>query len=151
MSTVMPRNAAATPAPPIRRGTANSPDPHDAQVARARRVVDPRKHATAHPTWTANRLSRGASKAHLAAFGMDKGQVSQSFNSLHARGLIHAGLDTQDGRLRMASITPEGQALHDSILDRGLALEREQATQRYLRAHYPQALRRACPTQDGQP
>jgi DNA-binding MarR family transcriptional regulator len=40
-------------------------------------------------------------------------------------GLISVGLDAGDGRLRIATLTAKGRALHDQIL--GVALERERA------------------------
>ena len=164
----------------------------------ARKVVDLTHYAPAYFTWIANKLSSGASQAYLAAFdvgietwrllvllaiepalsaqrackviGMDKSSVSRAFRSMQARGLITIGLDAQDGRLRVASITPAGRELHDGIL--GIALERERAlmsalssqegelliallrrlhdnlpaveaaTARYLARHYPHAARR---------
>ena len=57
--------------------------------------------------------------------GMDKASVSRSFKRMQADGLITMALDPKDGRLRLASLTPKGQALHDEI--RELALERERA------------------------
>jgi DNA-binding MarR family transcriptional regulator len=167
-------------------------------------VVDLPNYAPAYLTWIANKLSRGASQAYLAAFdvgietwrvlvllaiepaisaqrvskviGMDKGQVSRTFKTMQAKGLLTIGLDTQDGRLRMASITAQGRDLHDRILDLALERERallsplsqtersqllellrkvheslplaEQATQRYLKEHYPHALRRPSTAAD---
>ncbi len=57
--------------------------------------------------------------------GMDKGSVSRTFKSMHAKGLISFSADAQDGRLRFASFTPAGRAMHDDILR--YALQREQA------------------------
>ena len=54
--------------------------------------------------------------------GMDKASVSRCFKSMQARGLITLGLDATDGRLRIATLTKKGRALHDQIL--GIALER---------------------------
>jgi len=104
-------------------------------------------------TWIANKLSRGASQHYLAVFdvgietwrclvllavetsisaqqvskvvGMDKASVSRCFKSMQSRGLITLDLDATDGRLRMATLTKKGRALHDQIL--GIALERERA------------------------
>ncbi|NDY91809.1 MarR family winged helix-turn-helix transcriptional regulator [Ideonella livida] len=118
----------------------------------ARRVVDLDHYVPAYLTWIANKLSRGASQHYLALFdvgietwrclvllavegsvsaqqvsrviGLDKGAVSRCFKQMQARGLIRLGLDEQDGRLRLATLTPEGRALHDQILH--LALLREQ-------------------------
>lgn len=161
-------------------------------------VVDLQQYAPAYFTWIANKLSSGASQAYLAAFdvgietwrllvllaiepsmsaqrickviGMDKASVSRAFKSMQARGLITIALDAQDGRLRVASITPQGRETHDRIL--AIALERERAllsvlspqeratlvsllrrlhdnlpaveaaTARYLSLHYPHAARR---------
>ena len=57
--------------------------------------------------------------------GMDKGSVSPCFKSMQAKGLIELGLEASDGRLRIATLTAKGRALHDQI--RGIALERERA------------------------
>lgn len=116
-------------------------------------VVDLERYVPAFLTWIANKLSGGASTAYLSAFnvgietwrllvllaieksltaqaisrtiGMDKSSVSRAFKSMHLRGLITIGLDDADGRLRVATITPKGRALHDEILE--LAMERERA------------------------
>lgn len=161
-------------------------------------VVDLERYAPAYFTWIANKLSRGASQHYLAAFdvgieiwrvlvllaihgsisaqqvcriiGMDKASVSRCFKAMHSRGYITLGLDAADGRLRVATLTEAGRAMHDQI--RGIALEREraflavldvaerktlidllhrlhenlpaveQATDRYLAQHFPHALRR---------
>lgn len=166
-----------------------------AEVAVGHAVIDLPRYVPAYFTWIANKLSRGASQYYLAAFGvgietwrllvllaiegsisaqlagriigMDKASVSRAFKSMAARGLIRIGLDADDGRLRVATITPRGRAVHDRI--RGLALEREraflevlapeerelligllhrlhdnlpaveQATERYLDQHFPRA------------
>lgn len=116
-------------------------------------VVDLERYVPAFFTWIANKLSGGASTAYLSAFnvgietwrllvllaieksltaqaisrtiGMDKASVSRAFKSMQTRGLITIGLDDADGRLRVATITPKGRALHDEILE--LAIERERA------------------------
>ena len=116
-------------------------------------VVDLQAYVPAYLTWIANKLSRGASAAYLAAFdvgietwrilvllaiepsisaqrvsrviGMDKASVSRTFKRMHQRGLVTIGLDASDGRLRVATITEVGRALHDQVL--GVALERERA------------------------
>jgi DNA-binding MarR family transcriptional regulator len=164
-------------------------------------VVDLDRYAPAYFTWIANKLSRGASQHYLAAFdvgieiwrvlvllaihgsisaqqvcriiGMDKASVSRCFKAMQARGFITLGLDAADGRLRVATLTDAGRAMHDQI--RGIALEREraflavldvaerktliellhrlhenlpaveQATDRYLAQHFPHALRRGRP------
>lgn len=161
-------------------------------------VVDLPNYAPAYFTWIANKLSGGASKAYLAAFdvgietwrvlvllaiddsvsasrvvkviGMDKASVSRVFKSMQGRGLVTMGLDPQDGRVRVATITVAGRELHDQILR--IALERdrallsvlspeerdvllsllrrlhdnlpavEEATAKYLTVHFPHAARR---------
>jgi DNA-binding MarR family transcriptional regulator len=119
----------------------------------AHRVVDLEQYVPAYFSWIANKLSGGASQAYLSAFnvgietwrllvllaienrlsaqrisqviGMDKASVSRAFKSMHKRGLITISLDSRDGRLRVAAITPKGRALHEQILD--IALKRERA------------------------
>jgi DNA-binding MarR family transcriptional regulator len=163
-----------------------------------KKAVDLPNYAPAYFTWIANKLSGGASQAYLAAFGvgietwrllvllaierslsanqackvigMDKASASRTFKSMQERGFITMGLDPQDGRLRVATITKEGRAVHDQIL--GVALDRdralmavlssderhtllsllrrlhdnlpavEAATAKYLALHYPQAARK---------
>ena len=123
-------------------------------------VVDLEQYAPAYFTWIANKLSGGASQAYLSAFnvgietwrllvllaienrlsaqrisqviGMDKASVSRAFKSMHSRGLITIGLESRDGRLRVATITPKGRALHERIL--AIALERERAFMSVLTA-----------------
>lgn len=123
------------------------------RVAAETAVVDLERYVPAFFTWIANKLSGGASTAYLSAFnvgietwrllvllaieksltaqaisrtiGMDKASVSRAFKSMQVRGLITIGLDDADGRLRVATITPQGRALHDEILE--LAMERERA------------------------
>lgn len=177
------------------RRTRPAPAPPDGASAP---VVDLEHYVPAYLTWIANKLSRGASQAYLAAFevgietwrilvllaietsisaqrvskviGMDKASVSRAFKSMQQRGLVTMGLDATDGRLRVATITSAGRALHDQIL--GIALDREEAllsvlnateratlvgllrrlhdnlpavehaTARYLAAHFPRARRR---------
>lgn len=121
--------------------------------ARQAPVIDLDRYVPGYLTWISNKLSGGASQAYLTAFnagietwrllvllaiertmsaqyacrviGMDKASVSRSFKRMQADGLITMALDPKDGRLRLASLTPKGQALHDEI--RELALERERA------------------------
>ena len=116
-------------------------------------VIDLEHYVPAYLTWVANKLSRSASQHYLRLFdigietwrcmvllaveksvtaqkvsqviGMDKGSVSRCFKSMQARGLITLGLEASDGRLRMATLTAKGRALHEQI--RGIALERERA------------------------
>jgi DNA-binding MarR family transcriptional regulator len=101
---------------------------------------------------------------------MDKASASRTFKRMQAVGFITMGLDPNDGRLRLASLTPKGLALHNEI--RELALERvrdllaplseveretlldllrrlhdnlpavEEATKRYLQARHPHAVRK---------
>ena len=125
---------------------AEAPDERDV-------VVDLDRYVPAFLTWIANKLSRGASYHYLDVFdvgietwrclvllaqqgsisaqqvskvvGMDKGSVSRCFKSMQARQLISLSLDQLDGRLRIATLTKKGRALHDQIL--GVALERERA------------------------
>jgi DNA-binding MarR family transcriptional regulator len=162
------------------------------------KVVDLERYVPAFLTWIANKLSRGASQQYLNVFdvgietwrclvllaiegsisaqqvskviGMDKASVSRCFKGMQARGLIKLGLDPNDGRLRIATLTKKGRGLHDQIL--GIALERERAflsvltdseretligllkrlhenlpavekaTARYVEKHYPRAKRR---------
>lgn len=115
--------------------------------------VDLERYVPAFLTWIANKLSRGASQHYLAVFdvgievwrclvllaiehsisaqqvsriiGMDKASVSRCFKSMQADGLITLGLDAADGRVRIATLTKKGRALHDQII--GIALERERA------------------------
>jgi len=116
-------------------------------------VVDLERYVPAFLTWIANKLSRGASQNYLNVFdvgietwrclvllaihesitaqqcsqiiGMDKASVSRCFKGMQAKGLITVGLDAADGRIRLATLTTKGRALHDQIL--GIALERERA------------------------
>lgn len=115
--------------------------------------IDLENYVPAYLTWIANKLSRGASQHYLANFdvgieiwrclvllavekevsaqqisrviGLDKGAVSRCFKEMQSRGLITLGLDANDGRLRMARLTPKGRRLHDQI--KAVALVREQA------------------------
>lgn len=116
-------------------------------------VIDLERYVPAFLTWIANKLSRGASQTYLELFdvgietwrslvllaiqgsisaqqvsriiGMDKASVSRCFKSMQAKGLIAVTLDASDGRVRMATLTRKGRALHDKI--RGVALAREEA------------------------
>jgi DNA-binding MarR family transcriptional regulator len=116
-------------------------------------VIDLEHYVPAYLTWVANKLSRSASQHYLRLFdigietwrcmvllaversvtaqkvsqvvGMDKGSVSRCFKSMQTRGLITLELEASDGRLRMATLTAKGRALHEQI--RGIALERERA------------------------
>ena len=121
-----------------------------AKVTDKTAVVDLERYVPAYLTWIANKLSGGASTAYLSAFnvgietwrllvllaieksltahaisrtiGMDKSSVSRAFKSMQLRELITIGLDDADGRLRVATITPKGRALHNEIIE--LAMER---------------------------
>ncbi len=116
-------------------------------------VLDLDRYVPAFLTWIANKLSRGASQHYLAVFdvgietwrclvllaihrsisaqnvsriiGMDKSSVSRCFKSMQARGFITLRLDELDGRVRIATLTPSGRALHDQIM--GVALAREES------------------------
>ena len=161
-------------------------------------VINLERYVPGYLTWISNKLSGGASQAYLTAFhtgieawrllvllaverslsaqhacrviGMDKASASRTFKRMQADGLITIGLDPNDGRLRLASLTPKGLALHNEI--RELALERErallaplseaerdtlldllrrlhdnlpaveEATKRYLQARHPHAVRK---------
>jgi DNA-binding MarR family transcriptional regulator len=163
-----------------------------------RRVLDLDRYTVAYLVWTANKLSRGASHNYLKLFGvgvetwrclvllaihnsvpaqqvsqvmgMDKASVSRCFKIMQAKGLILMGLDASDGRVRIATLTPKGRALHDQILEMALERERvllsvlseadretllrllkrvhenlaavETATARYVAKRYPRAVRR---------
>jgi DNA-binding MarR family transcriptional regulator len=115
--------------------------------------IDLEHYVPAYLTWTANKLSRGASQFYLKYFGigievwrclvllavdgscsanhvsrvigMDKASVSRCFKSMQKDALIRIGLDESDGRARIAVLTTKGRAVHDRI--RGVALERERA------------------------
>ncbi len=121
--------------------------------AKQQPVIDLDRYVPGYLTWIANKLTRGASQAYLAAFdtgveswrllvllaietsisaqrcskviGMDKASVSRAFKTMQARGLITIGLDASDGRLRVATITAKGRQLHSRIM--AVALERERA------------------------
>jgi DNA-binding MarR family transcriptional regulator len=101
---------------------------------------------------------------------MDKAAVSRCFKGMQAKKLITMGLHAADGRVRIATLTPAGRALHDKIRDMALERERallsvltdserdtllvllrrlhenlpavEAATARYIAKHYPHASRR---------
>ena len=116
-------------------------------------VLDLDRYAVAYLVWIANKLSSGASRSYRKVFGvgvetwrclvllaihgsiaaqqisqvmgMDKASVSRCFKIMQARGLIVMGLDASDGRVRIATLTAKGRALHDQILE--MALERERA------------------------
>ncbi len=170
-------------------------------------VINLERYVPGYLTWISNKLSGGASQAYLTTFntgieawrllvllavertlsaqhacrviGMDQASVSRTFKRMQADGLITMGLDPNDGRLRLASLTPKGLALHNEI--RELALERErallaplsaaerevlldllrrlhdnlpaveEATKRYVQARHPHAVRKrpAKPPADG--
>jgi len=116
-------------------------------------VLDLDRYTVAYLVWIANKLSSGASRSYRKVFGvgvetwrclvllaihdsiaaqqisqvmgMDKASVSRCFKIMQARGLIVMGLDASDGRVRIATLTAKGRALHDQILE--MALERERA------------------------
>lgn len=114
--------------------------------------VDLNRYVPAYLTWTANKLSRGASTFYLAHFGvgievwrclvllavdgacsaiqvsrvigLDKASVSRCFKRMQEDGLIRIALDPGDGRARIAVLTARGRALHDEIREVALARER---------------------------
>lgn len=124
-----------------------------AKPIRNAKVIDLENYVPAYLTFVANRLGRGASKNYLNVFnvgvetwrclvllaihksitaqqvsqilGMDKASVSRCFKGMQAKRLITMGLHDSDGRVRIATLTPAGRALHDKIRD--MALERERA------------------------
>jgi hypothetical protein len=100
-------------------------------------AIDLDRYSPAYFTFIANKLARGASAHYLATYGVGietwrvlvmlaiEGRVTaQRVVQLHGQGLICFESDAQDGRLRHASFTPLGRALHDRI--RRFALLREQ-------------------------
>jgi len=121
--------------------------------AKGAKAVDLDRYVPAYLTWIANKLSRGASQHYLNLFdvgietwrclvllaiegsisaqqvskviGLDKASVSRCFKAMQETGLIRVELDPNDGRARVAVLTPKGRALHDQIRD--VALERERA------------------------
>ena len=167
-------------------------------------VVDLERYVPAFLTWIANKLSRGASQHYLRVFdvgietwrclvllaiygsisaqqvskviGMDKASVSRCFKGMQSKGYITLGLDADDGRVRIATLTKKGRQVHDGIL--GIALERERAflavldereretligllkrlhenlpavetaTEAYVTRRFPKAKRRAAATRD---
>lgn len=137
-------------------------------AAESPRVLDLDRYLVAYMVWTATKLSRGASHTYLKLFGvgvevwrclvllaihrsitaqqvsqvmgMDKAAVSRCFKILQAKGLTVMGLNASDGRLRIATLTPKGRALHDQILE--IALERERALLTVLSASERETLLR---------
>ena len=103
-----------------------------------------------------------------------KGFDWDTLDRLHAKGLIVMGLDSSDGRVKIAGLTPKGRALHDQIRNMALARECallsvlsqsdrdtllhllkrlhenlpavEEATARYVANRYPRALTRGMST-----
>ena len=148
----MPKSSTARATP--------APRPSSRTLDNGTEVVDLERYVPAFLTWIANKLSRGASQHYLAVFdvgietwrclvllaihrsisaqnvsrviGMDKASVSRCFKSMQARGLITVALDTEDGRVRMATLTKKGRELHDQIM--GMALAREEALLSVLNA-----------------
>ncbi len=133
------------------QGTVSQGAPREAPPSAP--VVDLERYVPAYITWISNKLSGGASQAYLAAFdvgietwrllvllaidgpwsaqqmckiiGMDKASVSRVLKRMQQRGWVTIDLSEQDGRLRLATITPAGRQMHNDIL--GLALVREAA------------------------
>ncbi|MDA7418399.1 MarR family transcriptional regulator [Xenophilus arseniciresistens] len=128
--------------------------------------VDLQRYVPAYLTWTANKLSRGASGFYLTHFGvgievwrclvllavdgacsaqqvsrvigLDKASVSRCFKRMQEDGLIRIELAPRDGRSRIAVLTPRGRVLHDQI--REVALARERALLAVLSPQEAQAL-----------
>lgn len=184
--------------PPTPSAPTAATQPGDGAPA-SHKVVDIDHYAPAYFTWIANKLSRGASQAYLSAFdvgietwrvlvllaiegsvsaqkacsiiGMDKSSMSRCFKNMQSRGFITLSLDPDDGRARIATLTPPGRAVHDQIREVALVRERafmsvldtterqaligllhrlhenlpavETATRCYLEQHQPQALKRS--------
>ena len=142
------KGRAATAKAPLRPVSKRKPRPVSAV---SHPVVDLEHYVPAYMAWIASKLSGGASQSYLSVFGvgietwrllvllaiesklsaqrisqvigMDKASVSRVFKSMQSRGLITMGLDSRDGRLRLATLTAKGRALHEQML--GIALERE--------------------------
>jgi DNA-binding MarR family transcriptional regulator len=57
--------------------------------------------------------------------GMDKGAVSRTLRSMESKKLIVLRTDEDDGRLKLASLSPKGKKMHDLIVD--FQLEREKS------------------------
>ena len=115
--------------------------------------VDLQRYVPAYLTWTASKLSRGASQCYLKYFdlgieswrclvllaidgaisapeisrvtGMDKSCVSRCFKSMLEKGLIEFSVEHRLGRSRLAVLTEKGRDLHDQVRD--VAMERERA------------------------
>jgi DNA-binding MarR family transcriptional regulator len=139
------------PKPPRRSRTADTPRAltHTSRGP----AIDLSQYAPAFFTFIANKWARGASSHYLDTYGvgietwrvlvmlaleesvtaqrvvqligMDKASVSRTFKLMHERGLIEFRHDSQDGRLRHATLSPAGRELHDRIMR--FALAREQA------------------------
>lgn len=123
-----------------------------APADRGREHLDLNGYVPAYLTWTANKLSRGASGFYLQHFGvgievwrclvllavdgacsahqvsrvigLDKASVSRCFKRMQADGFIRIELHRHDGRARIAVLTAAGRALHDGIREVALARER---------------------------
>jgi len=140
---------------PVTSASSPSPSPSSRALLKTRRgpAVNLSQYAPAFFTFIANKWSSGSSSHYLSTYGvgietwrvlvmlaleerltaqgvvqmigMDKASVSRTFKSMHERGLLAFSADAKDGRLRHATLTPAGRALHDRILR--LAMVREQA------------------------
>jgi DNA-binding MarR family transcriptional regulator len=164
-------------------------------------MIDLERYAPAYLTYVANKLGRGASRNYMRVFnvgvetwrclvlltihgsktaqqvsqllGMDKAAISRCFKGMKARRLITLGLHEADRRVRVATLTPAGRALHDEIREMALDRERallsvlseserdtllrllkrlhenmpavDEATARYVARHYPHLARRRLP------
>lgn len=126
--------------------------PRSRSARAAAPVIDLERYTPAFFTFIANTLARGASAHYLETcgvgietwrllvmlaietrvtaqkvvqvIGIDKASVSRCFKTMHEQGFIGFSSDDNDGRLRHATITPKGRALHDRILRFALLRER---------------------------
>lgn len=73
--------------------------------------------AAIEPGLTANRM--------CAIVGMDKAAIGRSIQALKAKGLVDLAPNENDGRSWLVSLTNEGWAMYDRILEVALAREQE--------------------------
>jgi DNA-binding MarR family transcriptional regulator len=59
----------------------------------------------------------------IQVVGIDKSSVSRALKTLQARGCVEIGTDPAHRRRQVLSLTREGRALHDRIVDRMLMRE----------------------------
>jgi DNA-binding MarR family transcriptional regulator len=68
----------------------------------------------------------GSSVAQASkTIGIDKGAVSRSLARLEEKGLVQAECNAPDARRRDWTLTPQGQALHDEILQVALSRQKQ--------------------------